>query len=79
MTGVVTLPPATDARWVSVATGKLNRPWSCLAMKIMMTRVLRETAQDSSSANVQKCAGEVHAFFQKNLKIASDDLTAILN
>jgi len=48
-------------------------------MKILMTRIVRETARDPSSANVQKCANEIHAFFQKNLKIASDDLAAVLH
>jgi hypothetical protein len=79
MSDLIALPPSTDARWLRVAEGKITRPWSNLAMKILMTRVLRETARDPSSTNVQKCAGEIHAFFQKNMKIASDDLAAVLN
>jgi hypothetical protein len=78
MSDPMILPPSTDARWLRVAEGKVTRTWSNLAMKILMTRILRETAQDPSSANVQKCAGEIHAFFQKNCKIASDDLAAVL-
>jgi len=78
MANELTLPPSSDPRWTSVATGKIHRPWSNLAMKIMMSRITRETARDASTANVQKCAAEIFAFFQKNLKIASDDLAAIL-
>src|SRR3954452_15885234 len=78
MSDPVMLPPGTDARWLRVAEGKITRSWSNLAMKILMTRILRETARDPSSDNVQKCAGEIHAFFAKNFKIASDDLAAVL-
>ena len=79
MSDIDALPPSTDARWLRVVEGKITRPWSNLAMKILMTRIVRETARDPSSANVQKCANEIHAFFQKNLKIASDDLAAVLH
>jgi hypothetical protein len=78
MSETTTLPPSTDPRWQGVATGKIKREWSNLAMKILMTRIQRHTASDPSPASVQQCAGEIHAFFQKNFKIAQDDLAAIL-
>jgi hypothetical protein len=79
MSETITLPPSTDARWQGVATGKISRPWSALGMKIMMMRIQRETANDPSAPNIQKCAGEIHTFFQKNWKIAQEDLAAILH
>jgi hypothetical protein len=79
MSEMITPPPSTDPHWQSVATGKINRPWSALGMKIMMMRIQRDTASDPSAANIQKCAGEIHTFFQKNWKIAQDDLAAILH
>jgi hypothetical protein len=79
MSETLTLPPSSDPRWQGVATGKIKRDWSNLAMKILMTRIQRQTASDPSPASVQKCAGEIYAFFQKNIKIAQDDLAAILH
>ncbi len=78
MSAILAVPSVTDRRWRDVATGKINRPWSSLAMRILMTRILRETAQDSSMSNVQRCAGELQAFFVKNANIAQTDLAAIL-
>jgi hypothetical protein len=46
-------------------------------MKIMMTRILRETASDPSNANVQRCAKEIYSFFEKNATLAAADLSAI--
>jgi hypothetical protein len=79
MSETITLPPSTDGRWQSVATGDISRAWSALGMKIMMMRIQREIASDPSAPNVQKCAGEIHTFFQKNWKIAQEDLAAILH
>jgi hypothetical protein len=79
MSDVVALPPSTDPCWRAVASGKISRPWASLAMKIMMTRILRETALDPSNANVQRCANEIYGFFQKNAKLAASDLSAILH
>jgi len=78
MSETITLPPSNDPRWQQVATGKISRAWSALGMKIMMMRIARETAGDPSPGNVQKCAAEIHTFFQKNWKIAQEDLAAIL-
>jgi hypothetical protein len=77
MSDVVALPPSTDPCWRAVALGKINKPWTSLAMRIMMTRILRETAADPSSGNVQRCATEIYTFFQKNAKVAATDLSAI--
>ena len=77
MSEAVALPPSTDPCWRAVALGKINRPWTSLAMKIMITRILRETAADPSNANVQRCAKEIYAFFEKNAQLAKADLSAI--
>jgi hypothetical protein len=73
----IALPARTDACWRDVATGKISRTWTTLAMKILMTRVLRETSVDPSPTNVQRCANEIHSFFEKNAKIAQGDLAMI--
>ena len=49
-----------------------------LAVKLMMQRIRSEVQADPSSANITKCAGEIHNFFEKNQKIAGADLDADL-
>lgn len=71
------IPPLTDARWAQIASGKISKPWSSLAMKIMMARVLRETAQDKTPGCVNRNAAEIHAFFSKNLSVAEADFRAV--
>lgn len=78
MPEITTLPPKTDQHWKDVATGKINHPWESLALKIMMTRIVNATKADPSPATVEKCAGEIHDFFEKNMKTAQHDLAAIL-
>jgi len=77
MSGELPLPARNDPRWRDVATGRISRPWNTLAMKIMMTRILRETGTDPSVSNVGRCSDEIYAFFEKNLKIAQADLALI--
>lgn len=77
MSGELPLPARSDACWRDVATGRINRPWNMLAMKIMMTRIVRETGVDPSASNVGRCADEIYEFFEKNLKIAQADLALI--
>ncbi len=76
MPEITSIPPKTDQRWKDVATGKLSRPWESLALKIMMTRITNTTKADPSS--IDKCAEEIHDFFEKNIKTAQHDLSAIL-
>jgi hypothetical protein len=78
MSETVSLPPAGDARWQAVASGKVTRDWSSLAMKIMMKRIQRDVGLDPSPENVRKCAVAIHAFFQKNARVAAEDLAAVL-
>lgn len=73
----IPLPARNDQRWRDLATGRIDRPWSSLAMKIMMARVLRETAADGSSGNISRCVEEIYGFFEKNHKIAQADLALI--
>lgn len=75
MSGEVPLPARNDPRWRDVATGRINRPWNTLAMRIMMTRILRETSGDLGSTS--RCADEIFSFFEKNHKIAQADLALI--
>lgn len=72
------LPPKTDPRWRDVALGKISGPWQMLALKILLTRVQGSLNADASPANLDKCAQEIYAFFEKNLKLAQKDLAAIL-
>ena len=50
-----------------------------LAVKLMMQRIRSEMQADPSPANAMKCAGEIHAFFEKNQKIAGADLAEIFH
>lgn len=77
MAEITSLPPKTDQHWRDVATGKISKPWEMLALKILMTRITTSTAADPSPANVDKCAAEIHDFFEKNMKLAQKDLAGI--
>ncbi len=72
------VPPASDPRWAAVATGRLTRPWESLAFKIMITRIVRSTADDASPANVGECVQQLRDFFLRNPKVADVDLKKIL-
>ena len=74
MSGV---PPRTHPNWNAAASGQIKRPWSTLAVKIMMTRIVSDAASDPSPAHVQKLGDEIYAFFQKNERIAAQDLKAL--
>ena len=76
---MIALPSRLDPRWRDVAVGKLGRNWRLLAVKIMMQRIRTATQADPSTANVVKCAGEIHDFFEKNQKIAGADLDEIFH
>lgn len=71
------LPPRTHPNWNAVAAGKITRPWSTLAVKIMMARIAQDVARDPSAGSVNKCADEIYAFFKKNEAIAARDIEAI--
>jgi hypothetical protein len=71
------VPAKSDARWRDVVSGKIVKPWQMLALKIMITRMIPSIKADPSPANVQARVDELHAFFEKNLKLAQADLTAI--
>jgi hypothetical protein len=71
------VPAKTDPRWRDVVSGKIVKPWQMLALKIMITRFITSIKADPSPANIQARVDEIHAFFEKNLKLAQADLTAI--
>jgi hypothetical protein len=73
------LPSRLDPRWRDIAVGKLGGNWHMLAVKLMMQRIRSEVHADPSSANITKCAGEIHNFFEKNQKIAGADLDEIFH
>jgi hypothetical protein len=73
------LPSRLDPRWRDIAVGKLGGNWHMLAVKLMMQRIRSEVHADPSSANITKCAGEIHNFFEKNQKIAGADLAEIFH
>ena len=79
MAEITVLPPITDRRWSDVATGKVKKPWTMLAAKILITRVNHVTMVDPSPATVQKSAQEVRAFFEKNIKAAQKDIALLLD
>jgi len=78
-TTMIVLPSRLDPRWREIAVGKLGGNWHMLAVKLMMQRIRTEMQADPSPANAMKCAGEIHAFFEKNQKIAGADLDEIFH
>lgn len=79
MAEITVLPAPTNPAWRDIATGKINKPWELLALKIMLTRLRNELRTDSSPPNTEKCAQEVRAFFVKNLRVAQRDLRQIFS
>lgn len=74
---LISVPPITNPRWRDVVTGKIARPWKLLAVRIMMTRIAGLTKGDPSSDMVSRCVQDLHSFFEKNARIAQDDLASI--
>ena len=77
MADYAVVPAKTDPHWREVAMGKITRPWQMLALKIMMMRITNTIKSDNSSATSGRSVDEIHAFFEKNLKFAQDDLRFI--
>ncbi len=74
MTEMTALPPTTDPRWTDIVMGKKTVNWELLAAKILMMRIVSSSKTDSSPENIKKCVEEIHNFFEKNLKLAQNDL-----
>jgi hypothetical protein len=72
------LPPITHPIWKEIVLGKKQFQFQLLAAKIMMSRILLITKNDPSPRNVEKCINEVYEFFEKNEKIAQNDLNQML-
>lgn len=71
----VAIPPLTDPRWRMLVVEGTDRPIQLLAVKLMLTRMNRE-AKDSP-AGIPARVRELHAFFEKNLRIASSDVKTL--
>lgn len=70
-------PPRSDPRWDMVAAGRISGPWTNLAMKIMLARIVQEVASDKSDGNIRRCGDQIYDFFKKNEKVAAQDLHLI--
>jgi hypothetical protein len=77
MTDHIELPPPSDPCWANIATGRQSRPWQSLEVKLRLARAKASTKNDSSPANVEFCAKEIHDWFQANRDKACQDLIAI--
>lgn len=77
MSDITVLPPVSDPHWRDLVMGNISKAWELLALKIMMTRIVAACKADPSAATVEKYTKEVHDFFEKNMKLAQNDLHAI--
>jgi Na+-transporting NADH:ubiquinone oxidoreductase subunit NqrC len=73
------VPPKTNPQWANLVTGKKVFTLKFLAAKILLGRLTRSVADDSSPKNVNDCVSELHALFEKNSKApsAQEDLKTI--
>jgi hypothetical protein len=79
MPDLIPLPLSSHRCWKDIVTGKIDKKWDSLALKIMMTRISNDIRQDSSPATIEKFAKEVRAFFEKNAYAAQRDLQKIVS
>ena len=70
-----------DNIWKDIIHGKINCEYEFLALKILLTRLLVSTKEDSSPQAYQKYVDELRNFFLKTQKIpvSQRDLQKILN
>lgn len=71
------IPPVSDSKWIDLVLGKDEYHFYLLGLKILMSRVLKSTTNDATTANVNRCVNEVYEFFTKNEKIVQKDLQQI--
>jgi len=66
------VPAVIDPRWVDFVKGKRAYPLKCLASRIMYSQVRLVAKRD-----VIQAVRLAYEYFQKNEKLAADDLRAI--
>lgn len=71
------IPDISDPKWRELVLGNKQYTFQSLGVKIMMSRILRSTANDPSQGNVVRCIAEVYEFFSKNHINNSRDLQQI--
>ena len=75
------IPEARDPVWADVMSGKKEIAFSFLAIKILLSRLKSSVQLDSSSDNIEKCAGELRQLLIKNshLPKVQSDIEKIVN
>jgi len=71
------LPSVTDPRWVRLIEHPERYTFKMLALKILMQRVALKNKYGAGPAEKRAMIGEVRGFFEKNARLAQDDLRAI--
>lgn len=71
------IPAKTHPEWKALLTDGRTHQFKFLALKFLMSRLQLQLKSDNSSANVQRCVSELHAFAIKHEKFVADDLAPV--
>ena len=71
------IPPRNDGKWSKLVTGEINHKFKVMSAGLLLARIQRETKSSSDSLTLQRCIGEVYAFFEKYENLLREDITAI--
>jgi len=71
------LPNKNDNRWKMLVKGEINYDFKAVPAALIISRIKRQTAKDSSDSIVSKYIDEVYTFFEKYESILTADINAI--
>jgi len=71
------VPLKTNSKWKELVTGQKTYQFQFLATKILMSRLIMSTKNNSSPENINKCIDDAYNFFVKNEKFTQNDLNQI--
>ena len=71
------LPARNDAKWRMLVEHPEHFTYTFLALKIFMQRIARRGGPNMSAADRETSIGEAYAFFQKNERLLTVDISSI--
>ncbi len=73
------LPPITDPRWSALVKQGPRKPIKGLALQMILSRVNREVAVDTSPANLKKRIDELALFITNHQAMLAGDIATLFS
>ncbi|MBF0236769.1 MAG: hypothetical protein HQM12_03625 [SAR324 cluster bacterium] len=71
------IPDKSNPKWKQLVTGALPHQFKVVPAGMLISRLLRESQKDRSTANIERCVKEAHEFFIKYESLLGNDIKAI--